>query len=92
MTTALPVPKVTTLPGSGGGGRRRRRYERRKLARQQLAVVAVLIVALIITLLILGQQWLHGATSAGLVLAPAARGRPIVRRRLSSPHPLKEPS
>jgi hypothetical protein len=86
MTSALPVPKVTTLPRSGGGERRRRRYERRKLARQQFAVVAVLIVALIITLLILGQQWLHGATSAGVVLVPAAGGRPIVLRRPSTPH------
>jgi hypothetical protein len=58
------------VPNPGGGERRHRRYQRRRLVRQQIAWVAVMVIALIITLLVLGQQWLHGAGSTPSTLAP----------------------
>jgi len=72
MTTAPSALKVSTVPRAGAGERRHRRYQRRRLVRQQIVVVAVMVVALIITLLVLGQQWLHGAGSVSSGAAPLA--------------------
>jgi ferric-dicitrate binding protein FerR (iron transport regulator) len=70
MTTAPPALKASTFPGSGAGERRHRRRERRRLVRQQIAVVVVMVLALVITLLVLGQQWLHGAGSLNTGAGP----------------------
>jgi hypothetical protein len=61
MTTAPPALRASTVPYAGTGERRHRRYQRRRLVRQQIAAVAIMVIVLIITLLVLGQQWLHGA-------------------------------
>jgi hypothetical protein len=78
MTTAPPALKVSTVPRAGAGERRHRRYQRRRLVRQQVAVVAIMVVVLIITLLVLGQQWLHGAGSISSGAAPLGNVSPAI--------------
>ena len=76
MTTAPPALKVSTVPRAGAG--EHRRYQRRRLVRQQIAVVGIMLIVLIVTLLVLGQQWLHGAGSISSGAGPRHSSSPAL--------------
>ncbi len=63
MTTARTVLHSTGR-SDDTSTRQRRRLQRRRLVRQELMALAVLAVVLGVTLVLLGMQWLGGASTA----------------------------